>query len=147
MRFRWDPGKVAANLRKHGVSFDVARSVFFDDFAIQFQHDRECRSPYPYRPGRASGADSAAVRRHTGAMPLAGAADRAVQPRAAAANGVDRGLYAAPRDPLGSGDLAWSHTSDCPSGRSTADLRRNAHPSQRACRNAHVATRIAPRMR
>lgn len=36
MRFEWDPGKAAANVRKHGVTFEVARSVFYDDFAIQF---------------------------------------------------------------------------------------------------------------
>lgn len=34
--FEWDPAKAAANLRKHQVSFEEARSVFFDDFAIQF---------------------------------------------------------------------------------------------------------------
>ena len=28
--FAWDPAKAALNRRKHGVSFDVARLVFFD---------------------------------------------------------------------------------------------------------------------
>jgi hypothetical protein len=28
MRFDWDPAKAAANLRKHGVSFEEARSLF-----------------------------------------------------------------------------------------------------------------------
>ncbi|TLY21557.1 MAG: BrnT family toxin [Nitrospirae bacterium] len=28
--FEWDPGKAAANLSKHGVSFDEARSAFAD---------------------------------------------------------------------------------------------------------------------
>ena len=30
LRFDWDPAKAAANLRKHGVSFDEARTVFED---------------------------------------------------------------------------------------------------------------------
>ena len=34
--FEWDPAKAAANLKKHKVSFEEARSVFFDEFAIQF---------------------------------------------------------------------------------------------------------------
>jgi uncharacterized DUF497 family protein len=34
--FEWDPAKAAANLKKHHVSFEEARSVFFDEFAIQF---------------------------------------------------------------------------------------------------------------
>ena len=34
IRFEWDPGKSAANQRKHGVSFEEAQSVFFDDRAI-----------------------------------------------------------------------------------------------------------------
>jgi uncharacterized protein len=36
MRFEWDPVKAASNARKHKVTFDMARSVFFDDFAVQF---------------------------------------------------------------------------------------------------------------
>ena len=36
MEFEWDPDKARANLRKHAVSFEEARTVFFDDFAIQF---------------------------------------------------------------------------------------------------------------
>jgi uncharacterized DUF497 family protein len=30
MRFEWNALKAARNLRKHGVSFDEASSVFFD---------------------------------------------------------------------------------------------------------------------
>jgi uncharacterized protein len=30
VRFEWSARKAAANLRKHGVSFDEAASVFFD---------------------------------------------------------------------------------------------------------------------
>ena len=33
MRFEWDPKKAASNERKHGVSFEEARTVFFDENA------------------------------------------------------------------------------------------------------------------
>lgn len=36
MRFEWDSAKAAANLRKHGVSFDEAVTVFFDPLAASF---------------------------------------------------------------------------------------------------------------
>jgi uncharacterized DUF497 family protein len=36
MRFEWDREKAAANLRKHGVSFDEAATVFFDPLAATF---------------------------------------------------------------------------------------------------------------
>ena len=38
IKFDWDPAKAASNLRKHGVSFEEAQSVFYDEFAVQF-HD------------------------------------------------------------------------------------------------------------
>ena len=34
MRFEWDPRKAAANLAKHGVSFEEAATVFGDPLAI-----------------------------------------------------------------------------------------------------------------
>lgn len=34
--FEWDVAKAKANVRKHGVAFEEARSVFHDEFAIQF---------------------------------------------------------------------------------------------------------------
>lgn len=34
--FEWDTSKATSNLNKHGVSFDEAKSVFFDEFALQF---------------------------------------------------------------------------------------------------------------
>jgi hypothetical protein len=37
--FRWDPAKAASNLKKHGVSFEEAQSVFYDEFAVQFYDD------------------------------------------------------------------------------------------------------------
>jgi uncharacterized DUF497 family protein len=36
IEFEWDSAKAAANFRKHGVSFEEARSVFYDEFAVQF---------------------------------------------------------------------------------------------------------------
>lgn len=37
--FEWDNKKAKGNLKKHGVSFEEAQSVFFDDSAIQFWDD------------------------------------------------------------------------------------------------------------
>lgn len=36
MTYEWDPAKAAANLRKHGVSFAEAASVFLDPMALTF---------------------------------------------------------------------------------------------------------------
>ncbi len=33
IRFEWDPKKASSNEKKHGVSFDEARTVFFDENA------------------------------------------------------------------------------------------------------------------
>ena len=37
LRFEWDPTKAVANVRKHGVSFDLAALVFADPFALTAQ--------------------------------------------------------------------------------------------------------------
>lgn len=34
LRFEWSERKAAINRRKHGVSFEEARTVFFDDHAL-----------------------------------------------------------------------------------------------------------------
>lgn len=34
MKFEWDTAKAAPNVRKHGVSFDEAGSVFLDQLAV-----------------------------------------------------------------------------------------------------------------
>jgi uncharacterized DUF497 family protein len=34
VRFTWDPRKAATNVRKHGVSFEEAASVFADPLAL-----------------------------------------------------------------------------------------------------------------
>ena len=36
MKFEWDESKAARNLRKHGVSFDEASTVFGDPLAITY---------------------------------------------------------------------------------------------------------------
>ena len=36
MIYEWDPQKAARNLRKHGVSFDEAITVFLDPLALTF---------------------------------------------------------------------------------------------------------------
>ena len=36
IKFEWDSPKATTNLRKHGVSFEEAQSVFYDEFAVQF---------------------------------------------------------------------------------------------------------------
>ena len=33
LKFEWDPRKASANEKKHGISFDEARTVFFDENA------------------------------------------------------------------------------------------------------------------
>jgi uncharacterized DUF497 family protein len=40
IKFEWDPRKDRENQKKHGVSFEEAQSVFFDDSAVQF-YDEE----------------------------------------------------------------------------------------------------------
>jgi uncharacterized DUF497 family protein len=39
--YQWDDAKGASNYAKHGVTFQVARDVFKDPFAIEFIDDRE----------------------------------------------------------------------------------------------------------
>ena len=36
IKFEWNTAKAALNERKHGISFEEAKSVFYDEFAIQF---------------------------------------------------------------------------------------------------------------
>jgi hypothetical protein len=36
LRFQWDEAKNRANQRKHGVSFEEAQTVFFDEDALEF---------------------------------------------------------------------------------------------------------------
>jgi len=34
--FEWDAAKAKKNIKQHGVTFEEARSIFFDDYARQF---------------------------------------------------------------------------------------------------------------
>lgn len=36
LRFEWDKRKASSNQKKHGVSFEEAKTVFFDEYAIEF---------------------------------------------------------------------------------------------------------------
>lgn len=40
IEFQWSLAKSKANLKKHGVSFDEAQSVFYDEYARQY-YDQE----------------------------------------------------------------------------------------------------------
>lgn len=39
IKFEWDTAKASSNKKKHGVSFEEAQSVFYDEFAVQFFDD------------------------------------------------------------------------------------------------------------
>ena len=41
MEFEWNDAKAEANLQTHGVSFDLAKTVFKDPFAVERLDDRE----------------------------------------------------------------------------------------------------------
>ena len=46
IEFEWDQKKDRTNKKKHGVSFEEARTVFYDEYAIQFfdpEHSEEDR--------------------------------------------------------------------------------------------------------
>ena len=40
IKCEWDEAKAASNLKKHQISFEDAKSIFFDEFGIQF-YDEE----------------------------------------------------------------------------------------------------------
>ncbi len=40
IHFQWDETKAEENLKKHGVCFEEAKSVFFDEKAIEFYDDQ-----------------------------------------------------------------------------------------------------------
>ncbi len=44
LRFEWDKNKNATNIKKHGIAFEEAQTVFFDDDALLIEdpeHSRE----------------------------------------------------------------------------------------------------------
>jgi uncharacterized DUF497 family protein len=44
INFEWDPVKAESNIKKHKVSFTEAKSVFYDEFAIQFFDEESSES-------------------------------------------------------------------------------------------------------
>ena len=36
LKFEWDKSKESTNIKKHGISFDEARTAFYDENAMQF---------------------------------------------------------------------------------------------------------------
>lgn len=36
IKFEWDRDKATANVKKHQIYFEEAKSVFYDEFAVQF---------------------------------------------------------------------------------------------------------------
>jgi len=44
LRFEWDERKSAVNKRKHGISFEEARTVFYDDEALLLADDEHSES-------------------------------------------------------------------------------------------------------
>jgi uncharacterized DUF497 family protein len=41
LKFEWNKSKAKANYARHGVSFDLAKEVFRDPFAVEFLDDRQ----------------------------------------------------------------------------------------------------------
>jgi len=41
VEFEWDEEKAESNVLAHGITFELARTVFSDPFAIEFRDDRE----------------------------------------------------------------------------------------------------------
>ena len=39
LHFSWDPQKEKSNTQKHGVTFEEAKTVFYDDNAVEFYDD------------------------------------------------------------------------------------------------------------
>ena len=44
IKFEWDVAKATSNQKKHGVSFEEAESVFYDEFAVQFYDEENSES-------------------------------------------------------------------------------------------------------
>ncbi|MBA1444840.1 MAG: BrnT family toxin [Gammaproteobacteria bacterium] len=44
IEFKWDSAKAVSNKKKHGMGFKEAKSVFYDEFAVQF-YDSDSSTP------------------------------------------------------------------------------------------------------
>ncbi len=40
LRFVWDPVKAQENVKNHGIRFEEAQTVFYDEFGVEFFDDR-----------------------------------------------------------------------------------------------------------
>ena len=63
-RFEWDPAKAEANLRKHGISFEMARLVFADPLAL-LEQDRIEAGEYRWQTTGLAGGVALLVVAHT----------------------------------------------------------------------------------
>jgi uncharacterized DUF497 family protein len=43
IQFAWDAAKAAENIKNHGVSFEEAQTVFYDNFATEFYDDKHSK--------------------------------------------------------------------------------------------------------
>jgi len=48
MKFEWDEAKAAANLAKHGVSFEEAATIFDDPLYVDFYDPRHSQEEHRY---------------------------------------------------------------------------------------------------
>ena len=48
MRFEWDPGKAKRNLKKHGVTFEEAVTVFYDPLSATFSDPDHSEDEYRF---------------------------------------------------------------------------------------------------
>ncbi|MCP4400482.1 MAG: BrnT family toxin [bacterium] len=48
MRFEWDPEKARQNVKKHGISFDEAATVFYDPLAATFSDPDHSEGEYRF---------------------------------------------------------------------------------------------------
>ncbi|PCH61946.1 MAG: hypothetical protein COC19_03630 [SAR86 cluster bacterium] len=44
IEFEWNKRKAVSSFNKHGISFEEAQSVFYDEYAIQFYDDASSES-------------------------------------------------------------------------------------------------------
>ena len=65
MRFEWDPEKAKKNLRKHGVSFEEAVTVFYDPLSATFDDPDHSVGEYRYITIGFSSRDRLLVVAHT----------------------------------------------------------------------------------
>ena len=59
MKFEWDEEKAHANLKKHGVSFDEAQTVFDDPLYVDFYDPDHSLDEHRYNYHRTVGSEAA----------------------------------------------------------------------------------------